>query len=237
MSGLGVRTDVVSAVDAALRAQADPRRAEGQQRYMKSALPYLGMTSPILRGALRPLLADPELAMRSRGEWEATIRALWDGATHREHWYAALALARHRTYRTWVDSEAMPLWERLIRSGAWWDVVDDIATHLVRDTHLAHPEVEDPRMRAWSIDEDMWIRRAAILSQIGARDRTDTDLLADTIEPNIADREFFIRKAIGWALRDHARHDAVWVQRFVAQHPELSGLSRREALKHVGDGA
>jgi 3-methyladenine DNA glycosylase AlkD len=175
--------------------------------------------------------------MRSRGEWEATIRALWDDVTHREQWYAALALARHRTYRTWVESGAMPLWEHLIRSGAWWDVVDDIATHLVRDTLLAHADVEAPRMRAWSVDDDPWVRRAAILSQIGAGELTDAGLLAETIQPNIPDRELFIRKAIGWALRDYARHDPTWVQRFVARSPGLSGLSRREALKHVGDGA
>ena len=78
--------------------------------------------------------------MASREQWEATIRALWDGATHREQWYAAIALARHRPYRAWVDSDAMPLWESLIRAGAWWDVVDDIATHLVRDTVLAAPD-------------------------------------------------------------------------------------------------
>jgi 3-methyladenine DNA glycosylase AlkD len=226
----------VAAVRAALEAGADPERAAGQQRYMKSAMPYLGLTSPTLRAALGAVLRDPSLAMGSREQWVATVRALWDGATHREHWYAALALARHRPYRAWVDSDAMPLWESLIRAGAWWDVVDDIATHLVRDTLLAHPEEERPRMRAWSRSDSLWVRRAAILSQVGARNRTDPDLLGDVIAPNIADRDFFSRKAIGWALRDYARTDPAWVQRFVRDHPDLSGLSRREALKHVGPG-
>lgn len=225
---------IVAAVQAALEAQADPDRAVGQQRYMKSALPYLGLTSPVLRTTLAALMSDPSLAMTSRAEWEATIRALWDGATHREHWYAAIALARHRAYRDWVDTDAMPLWESLIRAGAWWDVVDEIATHLVRDTLLARPEVERTRMRVWSRSDSPWVRRAAILSQVGAKGRTDVALLADVIEPNIADREFFIRKAIGWALRDYARTDPAWVQGFVADHPDLSGLSRREALKHIG---
>ncbi|HEU5143868.1 MAG TPA: DNA alkylation repair protein, partial [Dermatophilaceae bacterium] len=216
--------------------QADPDRAPGQQQYMKSALPYLGLTGPTFRAALGPVLRDPSLAMTSREQWVATIRDLWEGATHREHWYAAIALARHRPYRSWVDSDAMPLWETLIRAGAWWDVVDVIATHLVRDTLLARPEVERPRMRAWSRSDSMWVRRAAILSQVGAKDRTDAALLAEVIEPNIADREFFIRKAIGWALRDYARTDPAWVQGFVADHPDLSGLSRREALKHIGAG-
>ncbi len=230
----GPHPDFRSAVREALTARANPERAAGQQRYMKSALPYHGLTSPELAHVLRPLLRDPGLAMRSREEWAATIRQLWDEATHREQWYAALALAKHRAYRQWVDSTSMPLWESLIRSGAWWDVVDDIATHLVRDTVLAAPPIEKPRMRAWAVADSLWVRRAAILCQVGVQDRLDQRLLAEVIEPNIEDPDFFSRKAIGWALRDHARWDPAWVRRFVQQHPALSGLSRREALKHVG---
>ncbi|MEW1952233.1 DNA alkylation repair protein [Terrabacter sp. NPDC080008] len=230
----GPHPDFASRVRAELVAHANPERAAGQQRYMKSAMPYFGLTSPQLTAVLRPLLRDPALAMGSRAQWEATIRELWDGATHREEWYAAIALARHRAYRTWVDSDAMPLWERLIRTGAWWDVVDDIATHLVRDTLLTHPDTERLRLREWAAADSLWVRRAAILSQVGAGERVDQALLTDVIEPNIADPDFFSRKAIGWALRDHARTDPEWVGRFVAAHPDLSGLSRREALKHLG---
>ncbi|MER7073124.1 DNA alkylation repair protein [Terrabacter sp. NPDC000476] len=226
--------ELVAAVTTALRAAGDRERAIGQQRYMKSSLPYFGLTAPELAATLRPLLRDPDLSMRSREQWAATIRALWDGATHREQWYAAIALARHRTYRAWVDSDAMPLWESLIRAGAWWDVVDDIATHLVRDTVLSHPDVEGLRMREWAASDSLWVRRAAIICQVGAGGRLDPALLRDVIEPNVADRDFFSRKAIGWALRDHARHDPDWVRAFVEGHPDLSGLSRREALKHLG---
>ncbi|NUS41755.1 MAG: DNA alkylation repair protein [Terrabacter sp.] len=230
----GPHPDLVSAVRAALEQQADPVRAAAQQRYMKSAMPYFGLGSPQLKATLAPLLRDPALAMLSRDQWIATVRALWEEATHREQWYAAIALARHRPYRAWVDSDAMPLWERLIRAGAWWDVVDDIATHLVRDTVLAAPAVEGLRMREWAADDSLWVRRAAIICQVGAGARLDQALLADVVEPNIDDRDFFSRKAIGWALRDHARHDPEWVLAFVTAHPHLSGLSRREALKHLG---
>ncbi|GAA2159080.1 3-methyladenine DNA glycosylase AlkD [Humibacillus xanthopallidus] len=234
MADQGVHDELVAAVRAALAAGGDPERAAGQQRYMKSAMPYRGFTSPQLKAALAPLMRDPGLAMESREQWESTIEALWHGATHREEWYAAIALARHRPYRGWVDSDAMPLWQSLIRVGAWWDVVDDIATHLVRDTVMSAPTVEALRMREWAADESLWVRRAAILSQIGRRDGFDTQLLVDVIEPNIDDRDFFSRKAIGWALRDRARSDPDWVRDFVGSHPDLSGLSCREALKHLG---
>ena len=92
-------------------------------------------------------------------------------------------------------------------------------------------------MRMWSRDPDFWIRRASITSQLRAKGATDTVLLADVIEPNLADREFFIRKAIGWALREFAKTAPDWVEEFVVQHgQELSPLSRREALRRISTG-
>ena len=234
MAETGAHRDLVAAVRLALERGADPVRAAGQQRYMKSVLPYRGLTSPQLAACLRPLFRDPGLAVESREQWQATISVLWDEASHREEWYSALALAKHPLYRDWVDSSAMPLWERLIRAGAWWDVVDDIATHLVCPTVLAARRVEARRMREWARDDCLWIRRAAILCQVGAKERVDRDLLTDVIGATTEDPDFFSRKAIGWALRDLARSDPHWVRAFVEQHPALSGLSRREALKNIG---
>ena len=89
-------------------------------------------------------------------------------------------------------------------------------------------------MREWATDDDRWLRRTAVICQVGAKDRTDLDLLSHAIEANLDDRDFFLRKAIGWALRQHARTDPDWVRAFVAAHDDrLSGLSRREALKHL----
>jgi 3-methyladenine DNA glycosylase AlkD len=79
----------------------------------------------------------------------------------------------------------------------------------------------------------MWLRRTAILAQVRFRDETDLTLLEDCIAPSIARKEFWLRKAIGWALRSYAYTDMAWVKRYVAAHPELSGLSKREALKHA----
>ena len=203
---------------------------------MKSAIPYRGLTSPQLTAALRPILADPGFRILDQSLWEATIRALWDEVEYREEWYAAIALARYRAYRPWVDSDAMPLWRHLIVTGAWWDVVDEVATHLVREVLEEAPEVEGLRLREWAVDEDLWLRRTAIICQVGRKDRCDEDLLTDAIEPNMGDRDFFIRKAIGWALRDHARVAPDWVRTFVAAHAhEMSGLSRREATRHLAD--
>src|SRR4051812_39701575 len=106
----GAQHELVALVHTSLGQHAVPERAAGQQRYMRSAMPYFGLTMGQLRLVLAPLFADPGLQMASRAQWEATIVALWDGATHREQWYAAIALARHRAYREWVDDDAMLLW-------------------------------------------------------------------------------------------------------------------------------
>jgi 3-methyladenine DNA glycosylase AlkD len=231
-----VHRDLVDTIRAELARHADPARAAGQQRYMKSTIPYRGLTSPQLTAVLRPILADPGFRIADRDGWEATIRTLWDEVAYREEWYAAIALARHRTYRPWVDSESMPLWRHLVVTGAWWDVVDEVATHLVRDVLEGSPDVEGLRLREWAVDDDLWLRRTAIICQVGRKDRLDESLLADAIEPNLADRDFFLRKAIGWALRDHARIAPDWVRAFVDAHAgELSGLSRREATRHLAD--
>ena len=120
-----------------------------------------------------------------REQWEATIRALWDGAAHREEWYAAIALARHRAYRGWLDSESMPLWQHLSDRAH-----GGTSSTTSRPTSCATPswpppDVEGLRLREWAADESLWVRRAAILSQVGVRDRFDPDLLTDVIEPNL----------------------------------------------------
>ena len=233
------RGDLVDAVCRELEAAGDPDRAKGQQAYMKSAMPFRGITSPHLKATLRPLLADPAYRLGERDEWEATIRGLWDGAHFREERDAALAISGHRLYRVWAqDRSSMPLYLYLIETGAWWDFVDEIAARRVGPVLRAHPETEAARMRSWATADNMWVRRAAILSQLSSKDETDRQLLLDCITPNLADREFFIRKAIGWSLRQYAHSGpsaADWVRRSVDQlDTRLSPLSRREALKNLG---
>lgn len=222
----------VPALRRELAAAGDPERAASQQRYMKSELPYFGLASPQLKALLRPHLA--RYSPGDRGEWEADVRRLWDGATHREEWYVALALARHRTARPWQDPDALDLYRHLILTGAWWDVVDEIAAHLVGGVLAGHRAATTPVLLAWSTDDNLWLRRTAALSQLRHKSETDLDLLTRAIDHNAVDRSFWLRKAIGWALREHARTDPDWVRAFVAERVEsLSPLTQREALRHL----
>lgn len=227
------RSELVEQVRSELAQLADPERAVGQQSYLKSEMAFLGVRVPVVRQTTNSVLARPDLTL-DEDEWQATILELWDEAAYREHRYAALAVARHRRYRAVArEAASLGLYDYLIRSGAWWDLVDETA-HLVGDVLAAHRQEATPIVRAWAEDECRWIRRVAIISQLGHKEATDLVLLTESIEWNLGDRDFFIRKAIGWALRTHARTDPEWVRAVVERLGDrLSPLSVREALKHL----
>jgi 3-methyladenine DNA glycosylase AlkD len=202
------------------------------QAYMKSVMPYRGVTSVPLRLACRSVFA--QFALTSFEDWRDTVLALWHDAEFREDRYAALELVAARPYRAYRSMDALPLYQELIGSGAWWDLVDGLATHEVADLLHAHPERMRQVLLAWSLDSDHWLRRTSIICQVGFKTRTDRELLYACIEPNLAERGFFLRKAIGWALREYAKADPEAVRAYVsANSARLSGLSKREALKYV----
>ena len=223
--------DLVAALRAGLAEGADPVRAVGQQRYMKSAIPYLGLPMPQVRRVVATVVATHP--MPDRRTWLATTRALWDEATHREQRYAATGVLRNRRYRTWLipDDDLVGLLRHLVTSGVWWDLVDELS-HVAGDLLAADRPTMTAILRGWSREPDLWLRRTSIIAQLGARGATDLDLLSYAIEGSIDDPDFFARKAIGWALREYSKTDAAWVRGYVAaQASRLSPLSRREALK------
>lgn len=220
--------DLVDSIRQALRESADPTIAPGQQAYMKSSMPFLGVKVPQARRIAR----QAARGRKDAAELRAAALELWRGATHREERYAATEIMGLRPLRGRLDM--LDVHEEMIRTGAWWDHVDEVS-HRLAETLDARPEELTPVLVAWARDEEFWVRRASIISQLGRRGDTDVALLVSAIQPNIADTEFFIRKAIGWALREYAKTDPEWVRTFVAAHEgELSGLSRREAMKHLG---
>jgi 3-methyladenine DNA glycosylase AlkD len=200
--------------------------------YMKSAMPYRGVPSPMLREACRVVFSAHSL--ESFEDWRDTVLTLWRDARFREERYAALLLTGERRYRGYQTLDALPLYEELIVTGAWWDYVDLVASRRIGPLLEHYPKPMKKTMRRWSRSRDMWKRRTAIICQLGFKTGTDLDLLYDCIEPNLGDREFFIRKAIGWALRQHAWTDPDEVRRYITRNKaRLSPLSIREALKNI----
>ena len=200
---------------------------------MKSAMPYHGVTAPAPQAGAA---ADPgDVPAGDRGVGGDRPRRCGTRPTHREERYAATALARHRAARAWQDPARCDLYQHLVVTGAWWDHVDEVAAHLVGGVLAGHRAEVTPVMRAWARDDDLWVRRTAVLSQLSYKAETDTDLLHDVIEAEPADdRSFWLRKAIGWALREYARTDPDWVRAEVdLLGDRLSGLSRREAVRRL----
>ena len=216
-------------IRAALRAAAAPAEAPQMQAYMKSTLPYLGVRVPEVRRLTRAVAQEHPFG--SGADMEAAVRELWTEAEFREERYAATALLDTRSARPLRSPESMALLRDLIVSGAWWDHVDELARR-VGELRARWPEQITAELITWATADDIWLRRVSIICQLGAGRDTDLDLLTTAIDANVTEREFFLRKAIGWALRDYARTDPDWVRAFVAAR-ELSPLSRREALKHL----
>jgi 3-methyladenine DNA glycosylase AlkD len=224
--------DLIVALRDDLARVADPAKAPAMQAYMKSTMPYLGVPTPLMRQVCRAVFAAHPLA--SFDEWRETALTLWREAEYREVRYAAIALTGAPQYRAYQRLDALPIYEEMIVSGAWWDYVDDLATHRIGTLLALYPEPMRATILAWNRDTNLWKRRAAILAQVSFKTQTDEQLLFACIDSNLGDRDFFIRKAIGWALREYAKTRPGAVRRYVRQHEAtLSPLSRREATKHL----
>jgi 3-methyladenine DNA glycosylase AlkD len=221
----------LAAVRTGLAELADPAKAPDMQRYMKSEMPFRGVPSPERRTLGKRLFAAYPLS--DVDVWRATVLSLWRDARYREERYLAMDLTGQRRYAGWQTPDLLAMYEELIVTGAWWDYVDELASRRVGPLLRAHRAAVEPVLRRWATDADLWRRRTSIICQLGSKEDTDTDLLAHCVEANIGDRDFFIRKGIGWALRQFARTEPAWVRAFVDTHPELSPLSRKEATKHL----
>lgn len=224
----------------AFAAAGDAARATQMQAYMKSAMPYHGVPKPVVTRALAEIFADYPFDDAPR--WDRDVRGIFDGARFREEWYAALALRGHRRAKRFCVEERwralLALDEHLIVGASWWDVVDEVAAHQVGALLAAFPDHLKPEMRAWSTCPQTWKARASILAQLRHKDRADEAHLFACIEPSLDAKEFFLRKAIGWALREHSKVRPDAVRRFVRDHEHrLSGLSKREALRLLDPGA
>ncbi len=206
--------------------------APAMQAYMKSEMPFLGVSAVPMRAVCKAVFAAHPIV--DAGSWQADALALWRGAKYREERYAAIELTGDRRARSFQTMDALAMYEEMIVTGAWWDVVDALAVHRLDQLLRADPRRMKQTMLRWSRSSDLWKRRSAILCQITFKKETDLDLLYACIEPALGAREFFLRKAIGWALRSHAWVDPGEVVRYVRLHDaELSPLSKREALKNV----
>lgn len=206
----------------------NPILALKQKSYLRDLFPIFGITKPELKVALREVFkAHP---VKTEKELHLLLLALWE-QKEREFHYAALELAKK--YKKLWTPLSFPIFEKMIRTHSWWDSVDDIASNLVGALFLKQPELI-AHMDHWIEDSDLWIRRTAILYQLKWKDKTDEKRLFSYCQKRAFEKEFFIRKAIGWALRERSKTHPQSVLTFIEQN-ELSTLSRKEASVYLKD--
>lgn len=227
---------LIEALRARFAAHADPARAAPMQAYMKSALPFHGIPAPLRRQLqAEAVRAHPLPDARALAD---TMRTLWRQARTREERYAAMELARVGANASLLKPSLLPVYEEMIVTGAWWDYCDDISGSALALLLTKHPQTIKPLLRRWALGEDLWLRRAAMLCQRRIKAGFDAALLYDCILPSIgrgrfAD-EFFIRKGIGWALRERSYAAPAEVQAFCREYDaQLAPLTKREALKAI----
>lgn len=220
---------VVAIVSERLAAVANPEKAGQMAAYMKTTMPMYGVQNPQRVQIRREVVASvPE---PNRSEYRRLVSALWK-LPHREEKYMAIAMARH--YKKHIAVSMLPMYRSMIKDGAWWDFVDEIAINLVGKLWADEPDLMGLHMDEWINDDHLWIRRSAIISQMKHKSATDTERLFRYCELRAHETDFFIRKAIGWALREYAKTDPEAVRDFVDKNADrLSGLSNREATKHL----
>ncbi|MCP4434497.1 MAG: DNA alkylation repair protein [Actinomycetia bacterium] len=215
----------LAALRETLVAASDPSKAPEMESYLKNQFPMLGVGSVPRRAAQKEFMAAKVSA--GPDACVAAAHRLW-AEPEREFQYVGCDLLRRVARR--LPSSALGDVRELVATKSWWDTVDSLAK-VVGTLVTSHPQRRS-ELDDWVVDDDMWVARAAILHQLSMKQDADPDLVFRYCEAQIGHSDFFIRKAIGWALRDLARSypDEVW--QFVDSHPDLSPLSVREATKH-----
>jgi 3-methyladenine DNA glycosylase AlkD len=222
----------VAGTEAALVPLADPVRAEQVRLYMKDVSSFLGIGTPARRAAQRA--AWNALPALDPDDVRETCLALW-ARPEREYAYAACDLIA-RSVRVLPAAFLVHPLEALLRDRPWWDTVDALGTAGVTPLVARYPDLVDAMWRWWD-SGDRWLVRAAIQHQRGLKQRTDVPRLLAMCDRYAEDREFFIAKAIGWALRDLSAWDADAVRGFLSGHPGISPVARREAVRGLDRSA
>lgn len=221
--------NLVQFVEKELKAKRNSIKAKEMAAYMKTDMPFYGVQKPERELIYKRI--KKEFKPANFKEYEQGVRALWK-LSRREEKYTALTLACQND--EFITSKSIPLFEDLIREGSWWDFVDVIAVDLVGRALLKERKSLKPLMYDWIEDDDFWIRRTAIISQNKHKSVTDEKQLFEFCTAQMHEKEFFIRKAIGWALRQYSYSQPKNVKKFLQSNKhKLSPLSYREGAKQL----
>jgi 3-methyladenine DNA glycosylase AlkD len=204
---------------------ANRKQAVAMKRYMRDQFEYLGIKGPQMGELLKGYYSEHGLPDIS--DLDSIVRDLWT-LPQREFQYVATGLIGR--LENSLPEEFIRTLEYLLVTKSWWDTVDSLSAGAIGVHFMRYPKTKKKYLTKWRKSDNFWLRRAAVLFQLGYKQETDFDLLCEIIRENLGSKEFFINKAIGWALRQYTRVDPQAVRKFVKETP-LHPLSAREALK------
>lgn len=203
----------------------DPVAAPAMARYMKDHFVFYGLPAPLRRDVTTDFIRNHSLPPYA--ELPALVRSLY-ALPQRELHYAAIEIVL-RYKRKW-DEDMIPLITFMLTENSWWDSVDTVASKIAGGFFLKYPHLTEATTTEWLHSDNMWLQRTVIIFQLSYGKATNTELMFNAMRHCASSDEFFLRKAIGWALRQHSRTDADAVREFVETQP-MSNLSKREALR------
>lgn len=213
--------EIFDQVKAAFEKEADLVKAPLMSKYLRNQFAFYGIQSQARKACYKEEL---KILKKAPLDWELVDLAWSD--EHREFQYFACDYLRAKG----IELSDLAKIKKLIVAKSWWDTIDS----LIKPIGMLSTQIDlSNEMLAWSKDDNFWVRRAAIEHQLTLKDQTKPDLLSQIIINNLGSQEFFINKAIGWALRDYSKINPDWVSQFIETHPELSPLSKREASKYL----
>ncbi len=211
-------------------ANANPETAKAMAQYMRNLFPFLGIRAPQAKLLTKEFIQQNGLP--SMADLPTVVKQFWD-LPEREYHHLALALLSKHIKK--APPEMIELLEYLVVNKSWWDTIDGTAVNFVGTHFKRYPELMAPHAIKWIESDNFWLQRTAILFQLKYKNTIDLTLLSQLICRRMDSKEFFVRKAIGWVLREYSKTDANWVIGFIEKHEkDLSGLSKREGLKWLG---
>ncbi|MEY4333760.1 MAG: hypothetical protein RLZZ196_2503 [Bacteroidota bacterium] len=218
----------LSAIQKIFAANGDKTIAKGAKAYLLNQFEFYGIKTPLRRQLCKAFYkAHP---IEDHTDLAKLVKECFAEPQRELHYFAIELLGHHK--KLW-SIKTLPLIEWMITHKSWWDSVDSTNTHVISKFFLLHPEHIEAYTHKWNQSSNKWLIRMSILFQLTYKTKTDTNLLSKYIENSQLHEDFFVRKAIGWALRAYANTNKKWVTQFVKDHPSLSNLSKREALKHL----
>lgn len=208
-------------------AQAVPEIALPMKKYMRNQFDFLGIKAPQITCLHKQFIEQH--GWPDSSQLSSLTKTLWQWP-EREYQYLALRFVDH--FISQLTPSDLPMLEWLLLNKSWWDTVDSIAIHPVGDLFSRFPIECEPYLEKWRSHENIWLRRTTLLFQLAYKHKTDEALLFSLIKENLGSQEFFINKAIGWALREYSKTAPEAVEQYVKE-TELASLSHREALKWI----